>query len=296
MDPKLRHPGALLAPGATHRSPLSAPGVRSDGSALDEHPAVDDSLVREDSRAELIDGVLRFSPPSEEPHAAINFDLPTVLAPLLKPEYRGAVDMLTRTDRGSNFAPDVSVYPRARDPETGRRQVDELSFEVVSASSMNETGYKAHKLRQRGVRRVFAIDAEVPELLEWDDEANAWKGIPSDAMFEDPCLVQPVPVRALLEGILSDDLVLRGLEAKGSTALAAWGARARAKGFEEGIEKGRAEGALASLRETLCTLLEDRGLLDAVARSRVAECEDEALLRRWIRRSTRAASLAELFA
>ncbi len=39
--------------------------------------------------------------------------------------YAVAVDMLTRTSRTDDIAPDVSVYPAARDPRTGGRQLEE---------------------------------------------------------------------------------------------------------------------------------------------------------------------------
>ena len=67
--------------------------------------------------------------------------------------------MLTRTSETSDIAPDVSVFPRARDEVTGGRQLEQLAFEVVSTERLSHAADKAQRLVDRGVRRVFAVDA-----------------------------------------------------------------------------------------------------------------------------------------
>jgi len=82
--------------------------------------------------------------------------------------------MLTRTSETTDLAPDVSVFPRARDPVTGGRQIEQLAFEVVSTESLGHAGRKAAKLLARGVRRVFAIDVERTRALEWSASLGTW--------------------------------------------------------------------------------------------------------------------------
>jgi hypothetical protein len=78
-----------------------------------------------------------------------------------------AADLLTRTSRVDDIAPDVSVYPDAPDPRTGGRQLEQLAFEIVSTQSLGDAAGKARKLATRGVRRVFAIDVARSRALEW---------------------------------------------------------------------------------------------------------------------------------
>ncbi len=42
--------------------------------------------------------------------------------------------MLMRANRFSDFAPDASVFPEARDTETGGRRLEELVFEIIAAN------------------------------------------------------------------------------------------------------------------------------------------------------------------
>src|SRR5690606_9631235 len=89
-------------------------------------PAVDDHIVREGSQYEIIGGKLSPVPPADEPHAASNATLAYLLHAHVAEGYLVAVDMLTRTSEESDFASDASVYPAARDPKTGGRQLEEL--------------------------------------------------------------------------------------------------------------------------------------------------------------------------
>lgn len=123
-------------------------------------PAVDEHLVMPGSGFEILDGKVFEVPPALEPHAERNSKLAALLEAHVRDEFNVAVDMLTRTDRLNDFAPDASVYPRARHPETGGRQLEQLAFEIVSTETMGHAALKAAKLIERGVRRVFALDIE----------------------------------------------------------------------------------------------------------------------------------------
>lgn len=81
-----------------------------------------------------------------------------------------ASDMLTRLTETDDAAPDVSVFPVARDEATGGRQIEQLAFEVLSTEPLVDSGRKAAKLVARGVRRVIAIDVERRRAFEWSRE------------------------------------------------------------------------------------------------------------------------------
>jgi hypothetical protein len=122
--------------------------------------------------------------------------------------------MLTRTSEIDDIAPDVSVFPDARDPETGGRQLEQLGFEVVSSESLGCAGRKAAKLVARGARRVFAIDVERARALEWSSSLGTWSVLDPSAHIEDRALEVPLPIGALLLAAKADDAVARTLVAK----------------------------------------------------------------------------------
>jgi hypothetical protein len=59
-----------------------------------------------------------------------------VFGPCVRDTYEVAVEMLTRADYRNEFAPDVSVLLKARDPETGRRPIEELTFEGIDSTRL----------------------------------------------------------------------------------------------------------------------------------------------------------------
>jgi hypothetical protein len=113
-------------------------------------PAVDEPLVAPESRFEIVAGKVFPVPPAQEPHASLNSKLAALLEAHVTEDFNVAVDMLTRTDELTNFAPDASVYPAARDPETGGRQLEHLAFEVVSTETLGHAATKAALLVERG--------------------------------------------------------------------------------------------------------------------------------------------------
>src|SRR5262245_52871560 len=79
--------GTLPAPGAEGVQSLRFP-------SRDERiPAVDERLVRPDTREEMIDGELYITSPADEPHATVHLGLATLLWPHLALGYMGALDM-----------------------------------------------------------------------------------------------------------------------------------------------------------------------------------------------------------
>src|SRR5438874_11317955 len=137
-------------------------------------PPVDARLAVPETRYEIYDGALVYVSPSDEPHGRRQSKLSALLEAHVAPDFTVASEMLTRTSRTNDFAPDVSVYPCARDPRTGGRQLEELAFEIVSTESLSHASNKASKLIDRGVRRVFAIDIERSRALEWSRRLGTW--------------------------------------------------------------------------------------------------------------------------
>src|SRR5689334_23991645 len=106
-------------------------------------PAVDESLVVPEQGYEVIDGQVLAVSPAEEPHATRHTKLAALLQAHVAEGWRVAVDMLTRTGQLDEFAPDASVYPSARDPVTGGRQLERLAFEIVATERLAHAGLKA---------------------------------------------------------------------------------------------------------------------------------------------------------
>lgn len=262
----------MSAPGASWSAPEAfAP---SQG----EVPRIDERLAPPETRIEYLNGVEMFASPADEPHAVQHADLAYVLRAHTTAGYKSAVDMLTRTGAASDHAPDASVFPAEEDPATRGRKIEELAFEVVDKQSLSVPTEKARQLVQSGVRRVFCIMVRHKKMLEWSRETDGWKPLPPTAIIEDPCLVTPMPVAAVLDAAASDDAVARALLRKGVPAL----------------EEALAERDLEAKRETLRIVLRARGLAvpDAVAGA-IAACDDAKALDRWIERAVTAASAAD---
>src|SRR5688572_11110841 len=111
-----------------------------------ELPDIDDRLVAPESGYEIDDGKLVRVSPAEEPHATLHSKLAALLEAHVADDFLVAVDMLTRVTQTSDRAPDASVYPRARNPATGRRQLEHLAFEIASTESLADAAKKARDL------------------------------------------------------------------------------------------------------------------------------------------------------
>jgi Uma2 family endonuclease len=175
-----------------------------------DEPAVDERGVAPETRYELVDGRLVHVSPADAPHAVRHAQIVQLIGAHMGLEFEVACDMLTRTTRVDDFAPDVSVFPAGRDPETGGRQLEQLAFEVVSTESLGHAGGKASKLMARGVRRVFAIDVEGSRVLEWSMSGARWAEVEA-ACIEDAVLDVPLPVEVLVRTVKADDAIARAL-------------------------------------------------------------------------------------
>jgi hypothetical protein len=304
--------------------------MSSEAHPLPKNPLpVDQLLVAPGSNHEILDGKVHAVVPAEEPHALLNSKLAALLEAYITADFNAAVDLLTRTDRLSNFAPDASVYPAARDPETGGRQLEHLAFEIVSTESLGHAAIQASRLHERGVRRVFALDVERQRLLEGSPRKKAWRVHKPTSKIADPCFALPLPVEALCSAARADDAVATALLAKKNTVLvsalqkaeargnakgllrgrtegvtegfargeAKGRAEGEAKGRAEGEAKGRAEGEAKGRAEAVLLVLSSRGLAPTkVQAAQIRACTDVARLERWLVAAMTVASVSELLA
>jgi Putative restriction endonuclease len=128
------------------------------------------------SADEVIGGRRVVAFPAEAPHADQHGELQYVLRAHVAPGYVAAVDLLTRVDQKSDFASDVCVRREGVDPQTGKRHLEELAFEVVSEQTEQDVSEKVPRMHRRGVRRIFAIFIKSRQVCEWSSEGpGGWK-------------------------------------------------------------------------------------------------------------------------
>ena len=272
-------------------------------SATAELPEIDDRLVEPETPYEILDGELVYVSPADEPHGTLHVQLAALVEAHTGLEFEVACDMLTRTSKVDDIAPDISVFLSARHPETGRRQLEQVAFEIVSTQSMGYAGRKAAKLVSRGVRRVFGIDVERSRALEWSVALGRWSVLDASGAIEDPVFDVALPIHALIHTARADDAVARALLLKGNPVLEASRAIDRATGKEEGLAEGKQQGlaegkqqGLAEgLAQALLELLAMRGVvLQDAERSQILGERDAEKLRRWLGRATTCTTIDEL--
>jgi Uma2 family endonuclease len=214
-----------------------------------ELPPVDARLAEPDTRFEILDGVVSYVAPADAPHGTRHPKLAALLEAHVGPEFDVAVDMLTRVSRTSDIAPDASVFPLARDPRTGGRQLEHLAFELVSTQTLRNAGRKTAQLVARGVRRVFAIDVVRDRAFEWSAALGGWTALDPALRIEDPVFAVSLPVAALLRSAKTDDAVAQALIRKHNPVIEAAVAEGKRAGLMEGKRAGLTEGKRAGLME-----------------------------------------------
>ena len=254
------------------------------GSEL-ELPDIDERLVAPETRYEIMDGVVIYVPPADPLHGENHSKLAALVEAHRHPDFTVAVDLLTRTSRIDDFAPDVSVYPTAKHPVTGGRQLEQIAFEIASTESLGHAGKKAGKLTGRGVRRVFAIDVERERVLEWSTVLGQWSILDLTSTIADPALAVALPVAALVDAARADDAIVAALRAK------------RHAEFLAEREEGREEGRAAVIRLAVLRILSVRGLsITEAQRARIEGEHDPALLEGWFDRVATCESVESLLA
>jgi len=212
-------------------------------------PALDDRLVIPETDYEMYDGELVPVAPADEAHADRHLQLCALIEAHTGPAFDAGCELLTRTSKVDDLAPDVSVYPDGPDPHTGGRQLEHLAFEVVSTQTLGRAATKAAKLAGRGVRRVFAVDVQHTQVLEWSAARNRWEALPAAGHIVDSALAVPLPLAPLFNAARVDDAVARALIAQGNPVLMSYLAEGEAEGRAAGFAKGLAEGRAAAFAE-----------------------------------------------
>jgi Uma2 family endonuclease len=252
-------------------------------------PGLDDRLVEPKTRYEMYDGELVYVSPADPPHGERHLQLAALIEAHTGFEFEAAADLLTRTSKVDDIAPDVSVYPAAPDPETGGRQLEQLAFEIISTQSLGRATAKAVKLTGRGVRRVFAIDVERSRVLEWSTDRGTWHELDAAGHIADSALEVPLPIEAMVHAAKVDDPVARALVARHNLVIEAVRAEDRAA--------GKAEGKIEGKIEALIAILAARDIdPDSAARERILRERDPQQLDRWIARAAISATMAEVLA
>jgi Uma2 family endonuclease len=250
---------------------------------IEELPAIDERLALPGAGYEILDGVVTFVAPADPPHGEQHQTVAVLVGAHARHEYKVALDLLTRTSKIDDIAPDVSVYLRAPHPVTGGRQLEELAFEIVSTESMSHATTKAAKLAGRGVRRVFAIDVVRRRVLEWSPALESWSVLDLGARIADPALAVELPVGALLSAANPDDDVARALLAKHNPVIEA----TIETTIEQTLVRGHAEAVIA--------VLVARGVaLSGEHRARILAERAPARLAAWLARVATCVSVAEL--
>ncbi|MFV8756149.1 hypothetical protein ACNOYE_36835 [Nannocystaceae bacterium ST9] len=225
-------------------------------------PHVDDHLVEaEITRDEMIRGERVHAAPAKEPHAERHTRLDYVTLAHVAEDYVVATDLLTRWNPGSDFATDTSIRKAGLDPATGRRYLEELAFEIVSEQSKRDITMRAEDLTERGVRRLIAIFVKQGKVCEWSRELGGWVELPREFMLDDPTLVRPLPIRALLDAAAADDAVVDALARKRNPKLVELVEGGVELGIERGIARGIERGRKQGLERALalaCELVDVR--------------------------------------
>jgi Putative restriction endonuclease len=251
-------------------------------------PAVDERLVAPEAHAEIVEGRVYRTMGANEPHATEHTEVAHLLRACLAKGYRVAVDMLTRATKTTDAAPDVSIFPVERDPETGGRKIEEIAFEVADTESTAHATKKARKLAMRGVRRLFYVRVEDRLVHEWQHDTGTWGTLSPDAQIVDRCFALPIPVRALADEMLADETVVRVVLARRHPLVVAE--------IERGEARGEARGEVKGRRDALRALLRAMGLVTgAEDEARIEACDDAATLDRWIIAAAGASVLREVF-
>jgi len=258
-------------------------GVDENSAVYDDFPRLDDHLVvPEVTRDEVIKGRRVVAHPALPAHGDEHSEIDFVVRGLVAPGYQVSTDLLTRLGRESDFASDSSIRKKGDDPATGSRYLEEVAFEVVSTPGERDVTEKAEEMYARGVRRIFAVFVKGPRrVCEWSPESRRWTLLDAGARIEDPCLVTPLAVSALLDAALADNAVVEALKAKRNPEILKLEAAAEARGTAEAILK----------------VLEARGIAVSQAQGEeILRCSDLARLSRWVARASLATSADEVTA
>ncbi len=262
MARKPEHPAYHAPEGSTARayelpaygSPVTEPSLpgREPGSSPPpalRMPGVGDRLAIPEAGEEYIDG-MRYEVMAGEPeHADPQCQLAYVVRACVAPGYIASTELLTRSDRGSDFATDVCVRRAGTDPQTQQRYLEEISFEIANRQTLAKLDQRAKKLVARGVRRVFGLLVEEENVYEWT-RSGARKVRSLQGQIRDRVFHTPLRIRAILDVAEAKRLVFEAMVNEGDPNLGSY--------VEKREVKSRAEARKETLRshvEDLCGAL-----------------------------------------
>lgn len=185
----------------------------------------------------------------------------------------------------------VSAYAPGRDallPAVDDRLIaPESHAQIIDGAVIRTMGANPpHATRHADVTLVFA--GALAPGYEWDHAAEGWTTLaPTDAIT-DRCFSVSIPVAALIDRVLADDVVARALLASRNGVIE----RALAARESSGEARGEARGRAAMLLR----ILAKRGVaVDESTAARVLACEDVSTLEAWFDRATTATRAGEVF-
>jgi hypothetical protein len=302
MDPKRDVGVVMLAPGATttsstygfpgrDRSPTPVPTL-----VPTLFPRVTDHLVEpEVTRDIVIRGERMSVQGADEEHADAHACLDFVLLPHVQEGRTTGSDLLTRVTQGSDFATDGSVRRSGKDPQTGTRYLEELSFEVINEQSDAKAKRKVEDLALRGVRRIFAIFVKRGQVCEWSKTKKEFVTLDLQGVIEDSALIRPISVRALLDRAHAESDVAKALIQKNNPEIIKLKREAADEGHKKGVDEGHKKGIGEGRRAMLLELLADEfGDLPVHVITRVNAASMEQV-RGWTKRLRQATSLEDVF-
>jgi hypothetical protein len=224
-----------LALGA-NTTAVYAPGIN------DRLPQIDERLAEPETHMQVVDGITIKMMGANPPHATQHIAVANLLHSCVAPGYVSAIDLLTRVDEDNDLAPDVSVFPEAPDPITGKRALEEITFEVLGAETVEHVTRKAHKSVARGVRRVFYVRSDNHDVFEWNHDRKRWSPLADTAAITDRCFRVPLPVRAFASKLMADCAIAQSLLKANNPVITEALVQREQVGRNEGLRDGRSEG------------------------------------------------------
>ncbi len=274
-----------------------------------EFPPLDEHLVvPEITRDEVVKGRKVVAMAGDPEHADAQAGLTFLLRAHVQPGRIVSTELLTRVSKGSDFATDVCIRKEGIDPTTGKRYLEEVSFEIVNEQRLSLITDKADELARRGVRRIFAIFVKKSTIGEWSKKQRKFVILNPKTLLEDPVFVRPIVFSSLIDGALTDQEVARALVAKNNPVIVELRQQSEAKGRKQGIDEGRKqgidegrkqgidEGKLRERRETLVELLAEKFGPVAPRWKKRIDAADFEELRNLLRRLVSSNSISSVFA
>lgn len=190
-------------------------------------------------------------------------------------------------------APDVAVGNVPREPGWVKG-VPPLAVEYADTGQDEaDLSTKIRELLDAGTKLIWVVRLTGPRRVEIH-EAGRKKRIarPGEELHAPGFLRNPVPVEALYEWEVGQEVTLRNLlQRHGYESLDAVRAESRA----EGEVRGRAEGEIEALRDSILDVFAARDLaLGDDVGAAIASCQETAVLKRWLRQAVTAETAGDI--